>query len=65
MQKISNLPELTVVLQCDDWILPWNQCLRVADQVIDAVKSGAIRHFFLVAGCDGMQEADVTIILIS
>lgn len=27
--------------------------LGVADQVINAVKSGAIRHFFLVAGCDG------------
>ena len=27
----------------------------MADQVIDAVKSGAIRHFFLVAGCDGAK----------
>lgn len=27
--------------------------LGVADQVIEAVKSGAIRHFFLVGGCDG------------
>lgn len=27
--------------------------LSVAGQVIDAVKAGAIRHFFLVAGCDG------------
>ena len=27
--------------------------LGVADQVIDAVKSGAIRHFFLIGGCDG------------
>ena len=30
--------------------------LKVADQVIDAVKSGAIRHFFLVAGCDGIRK---------
>ena len=30
--------------------------LGVADQVIDAVKSGAIRHFFLVAGCDGARS---------
>ena len=30
--------------------------LQVADQVIDAVKSGAIRHFFLVAGCDGIRK---------
>ncbi len=29
--------------------------LRVADQVIEGVKSGAIRHFFLVGGCDGAR----------
>ncbi len=29
--------------------------LSVADKVVDAVKSGAIRHFFLVGGCDGMR----------
>ena len=29
--------------------------LGVADQVIEAVKSGTIRHFFLVGGCDGMR----------
>lgn len=29
--------------------------LCVADQVIEAVKSGAIRHFFLVGGCDGAR----------
>jgi hydroxylamine reductase len=27
--------------------------LGVADKVIDAVKAGQIRHFFLVGGCDG------------
>ena len=27
--------------------------LSVADQVVAAVKSGAIRHFFLIGGCDG------------
>jgi len=27
--------------------------LGVADKVIDAVKSGAIRHFFMIGGCDG------------
>jgi hydroxylamine reductase len=32
-----------------------NAVLGVADQVIAAVKSGAIRHFFLVAGCDGAK----------
>jgi hydroxylamine reductase len=29
--------------------------LGVADKVVEAVKSGAIRHFFLVAGCDGAK----------
>lgn len=29
--------------------------LGVADKVIDAVKMGAIKHFFLVAGCDGAR----------
>ena len=29
--------------------------LSVADQVIAAVKSGAIKHFFLVGGCDGAK----------
>ena len=29
--------------------------LGAAEQVIGAVKSGAIRHFFLVAGCDGAR----------
>ena len=29
--------------------------LSVADKVVEAVKSGAIRHFFLVGGCDGAK----------
>lgn len=29
--------------------------LSVADTVVEAVKSGAIRHFFLVGGCDGAR----------
>jgi hydroxylamine reductase len=29
--------------------------LGVADKVIDAVKAGRIRHFFLVGGCDGAK----------
>jgi len=29
--------------------------LGVADKVIEAVKSGKIRHFFLVGGCDGAK----------
>ena len=29
--------------------------LSVADQVIEAVKNGDIKHFFLVGGCDGAR----------
>ncbi|MCL4553701.1 MAG: hydroxylamine reductase [Actinobacteria bacterium] len=32
-----------------------NAVLSVAPAVIDAVKSGAIKHFFLVGGCDGAK----------
>jgi hydroxylamine reductase len=32
-----------------------NTVLSVAPTVIEAVKSGAIRHFFLVGGCDGAR----------
>ena len=32
-----------------------NTVLSVADKVIDAVKAGDIKHFFLVGGCDGAK----------
>ena len=32
-----------------------NAVLGVADKVIEAVKGGAIRHFFLIGGCDGAK----------
>jgi hydroxylamine reductase len=32
-----------------------NAVLSAADKVIDAVKAGNIRHFFLVGGCDGAK----------
>ena len=32
-----------------------NAVLSIADTVIDAVKSGAVKHFFLVGGCDGAK----------
>ena len=32
-----------------------NTVLGVADKVIDAVKNGDIKHFFLVGGCDGAR----------
>ena len=30
--------------------------MKVADKVIDAVKSGAVKHFFLIGGCDGAKS---------
>jgi hydroxylamine reductase len=33
-----------------------NTVLGVADKVIEAVKAGAIKHFFLVGGCDGARS---------
>jgi len=32
-----------------------NAVMSVADKVIEGVKSGAIKHFFLVGGCDGSK----------
>ncbi len=32
-----------------------NAVMGVADQVIEAVKAGAIKHFFLIGGCDGAK----------
>jgi hydroxylamine reductase len=32
-----------------------NAVLSAADKIIEAVKSGAIKHFFLVGGCDGAK----------
>lgn len=32
-----------------------NTVMSVADKVIEGVKAGKIRHFFLVAGCDGAK----------
>ena len=34
-----------------------NQVLALADQVVDAVKSGAITRFFVMAGCDGRAKS--------
>lgn len=32
-----------------------NTVLSIANQVIDALKSGAVKHFFLIGGCDGAR----------
>lgn len=34
-----------------------NQVFALADQVVDAVKSGAIKKFFVMAGCDGRAKS--------
>jgi len=34
-----------------------NQVLALADKVVEAVKSGAIRRFFVMAGCDGRAKS--------
>jgi hydroxylamine reductase len=33
-----------------------NQVLALADKVVEAVKSGAIKRFIVMAGCDGRQK---------
>ncbi|MDR0916211.1 MAG: hydroxylamine reductase [Oscillospiraceae bacterium] len=33
-----------------------NAILANADAIVDAVKSGAIKHFFLIGGCDGAKS---------
>ena len=34
-----------------------NQVLALADKVVEAVKTGAIRKFFVMAGCDGRMKS--------
>ena len=34
-----------------------NQVIALADKVVEAVKSGAIRRFFVMAGCDGRAKS--------
>ncbi|MEG0307005.1 MAG: hydroxylamine reductase [Clostridium sp.] len=34
-----------------------NQVLALADKIVDAVKTGAIKKFFVMAGCDGRQKS--------
>ncbi|MCF8218045.1 MAG: hydroxylamine reductase [Bacteroidales bacterium] len=34
-----------------------DQVMQLADKVVDAVKSGAIRQFFVMAGCDGRMKS--------
>ena len=47
---ISDVPERTITIGFGH-----NAVIGVADKVIEAVKAGQIKHFFLVGGCDGAK----------
>lgn len=47
----SDEPEKTILVGFGH-----NAVLGVADKVIEAVKGGLVRHFFLVGGCDGAKS---------
>jgi hydroxylamine reductase len=60
-------PAIKKALECDGFLkteeektimvgFGHNAVMGVAGTVIDAVKSGKIRHFFLVGGCDGAKS---------
>lgn len=34
-----------------------NQVIALADKIVEAVKSGAIKHFFVMGGCDGRMKS--------
>jgi hydroxylamine reductase len=46
----DNAPEKTITIGFGH-----NAVMSVAGTVIDAVKAGAIKHFFLIGGCDGAK----------
>jgi len=57
INRALSLPGFTDTLDKDSVLVGFarNTVLGVADKVIAAVKSKAIRHFFLVGGCDGAK----------
>ncbi len=57
IQRALELPGFDQDLEKDHVMVGFgrNAVMGVAQQVIDAVKSGAIKHFFLVGGCDGAK----------
>lgn len=57
IERTLELPGFTENIQAKTVITGFarNAVLGVADKIIEGVKSGAIRHFFLVAGCDGSK----------
>jgi hydroxylamine reductase len=57
IEKALTLPGFTDEVDNDKVMVGFarNTVLGVADKVIEGVKSKAIRHFFLVGGCDGAK----------
>jgi len=57
IEKALSLPGFTEDKQGKEVMTGFarNSVLSVADKVLDAVKAGKIRHFFLVGGCDGAK----------
>ena len=57
IEKALDLPGFTEDLDGKQVMVGFarNAVMGVAGQVIDAVKNKAIRHFFLVGGCDGAK----------
>jgi len=57
IQRALELPGFTADVDKGSVLVGFarNTVLGVADKVIEAVKSKAIRHFFLVGGCDGAK----------
>ena len=53
-KKLKNSLVSTVVIEVTTGF-GHGTVLGIADKVIDAVKAGAIKHFFLVGGCDGAK----------
>ncbi|MCL2123590.1 MAG: hydroxylamine reductase [Desulfovibrionaceae bacterium] len=49
-ERIARFPAKTITVGFGR-----NTVLGVADKVIEGVRSGAIKHFFLVGGCDGAK----------
>ncbi|WP_367566633.1 hydroxylamine reductase [Lacrimispora sp.] len=64
-KDFSAIIELAKTLQSPDEIetgsivggFAHSQVLALADKVVDAVKSGAIKKFFVMAGCDGRMKS--------
>ncbi len=47
----TDIPEKTITIGFGH-----NTVMSVADKVIEAVKAGQIKHFFLIGGCDGAKS---------